>query len=222
MIILRKLIDKLFTTKTRKDEIDDLLGITEAATMEIMKAIEFYKLGGEGAMIDHWVEVANGKIREPHSAQGTVKFHMGFIGVWDKNDVINLLGQNTYDNLEKSYTNPKGFIEKVKNKLKKQTNQGEEKYDDWLKSNKKFLVSNEDYVTYFRFITLCLAGELDPDFYEGGNEWRITSISGDKRDIDKRKILKNPKINLTKDQTKQLLRKCVDIIVVNVDYPTEK
>lgn len=201
--------------ESRGDEIKNLLNLVEGNAMEIMKAIEFYKLGGEGPMIDHWISIANGRLHKTdYGDDSTVRFHMGFIGALNKKDITTMLSEGDYQTISGKYSTPEKFIEAVKNKLSKQTNKGEEKYEDWItKDNEGFLVSNEDYVTYFKFITLCLAGVIEESDYLS---WQILS-NGYK--FNKMVVPKAPIYKLNKEQTKGILRNCIDKIIVNVPYP---
>ena len=181
MIIKRKIIklfDKLFAI-SRGDSINTLLNLTEGATMEIMKLIEFRKLCGEGKMMDHWLSDASGILANKiHRNNGPVKFYMAFIGALDNKSIENLLSVGDLDDIRRKYYTPEKFIESVKNKLKSQVNKGNEKYTDWIfKNNKGFLVSNEDYVSYFKFITLSLAGEIDPNDFD--ESWMVFNVSQD-------------------------------------------
>lgn len=202
----------------RREQVDKLLNLTEGIGMELMKAIEFYELGGKGKMIDHWISVASGKLIEIHKAKGTVKFHMGLIGALYRKDIISMLSFGDYDKVVKIYPSPIKYIKDVKTKLSSQTNSGEEKYSDWLiKDNKGFLVSDDDYLIYFKFITLCLAGIMDPDNFMG---WEILSTK--KNEIMWLDVPQSPKIVLNKQQINSLLRNCIDKIVTNISYPKQK
>lgn len=222
MIIKRKLYSKiedkvedarleelLFSEK--KDQLEKLLNLTEGIGMEIMKAIEFYKLGEEN--VNHWLSVAAGKLNEINKTKGITKFHMGLIGALSRSDITGMLSFGDYDKIAEDYSSPTSYINAVKNKLKNQKNNAGEKYTDWLNINKGFLVSNDDYIVYFKFITLCLAGVLNPDNFQG---WEI--ITTKKNEILTKAIPDKPKINLDKVGIAKLLKECVDIISTNITY----
>lgn len=219
MIIRRKLIslvDKLFAIN-RGNSIDNLYNLTKGATMEIIKLIEFRKLCGEGKVMNHWLDVVSGILMRIHKNNSPVKFYMGFIGTLDDRSIINLLSYGELEKIRSEYSTPEDFIQVVKNKLKLQTNKGSEKYADWIKSNGGFLVSNEDYVSYFKFITLSLAGDIDPTSINFDESWKIFSVSGDV-------VSDNPKnrnIIPNKESIKELLKICINKITENVSYKNE-
>ena len=203
--------EKLFT-KSKSDEIENLLNLTEGIGMEIMKAIEFYKLGEEN--VNHWLSVAAGNFAKANKK--TIKFHMGLIGALSRSDITGMLSFGDYDKITNDYSSPISYINAVKNKLKNQKNNAGEKYSDWLNINKGFLVSNDDYMIYFKFITLCLAGILNPDNFQG---WEI--ITTKKNEILTKAIPDKPKINLDKVGIAKVLKECVDIISTNITYKND-
>ena len=204
--------ERLFA-KSKSNEIENLLNLTEGIGMEIMKAIEFYKLGKEN--VNHWLSVAAGNFAKV-DGKTTIKFHMGLIGALSRSDITGMLSFGDYDKITNDYSSPISYINAVKNKLKNQKNNAGEKYSDWLNINKGFLVSNDDYMIYFKFITLCLAGILNPDNFQG---WEI--ITTKKNEILTKAIPDKPKINLDKVGIARVLKECVDIISTNITYKND-
>ena len=141
---------------------------------------------------------------------------MGLIGALSRSDITGMLSFGDYDKITNDYSSPISYINAVKNKLKNQKNNAGEKYSDWLNINKGFLVSNDDYMIYFKFITLCLAGILNPDNFQG---WEI--ITTKKNEILTKAIPDKPKINLDKVGIAKVLKECVDIISTNITYKND-
>lgn len=227
MIIKRKLNsdlpkdDKLFSF--RGDLINSLLKQTEGAAMEIMKAIEFKKISGDDKMVDHWINIASGILARINSDTGDIKFHMGFIGALSNRDISNLLGSSDIlEDIRSKYRTQIDFIKAVKQKLRKEVNKGQEKYTEWLNKNNGFLVSDKDYINYFKFITLCLSGIIDifnDDDYSEGNGWRILDGRINSINIPEESILKIDRTKELKESIKPVLKECINRISENITYP---
>ena len=218
MIILRLNEERLFAV-SRSSQLNSLFDVMESTAMEVMKLVEFKKICGDDGMVDHWLNVASSNLANKVDST-TIRFHMGFLGALNDEDIDSLI--KNVDLVRSKYKTPIDFVRAVKQRLRNETKGGSYKYRDWLRENdkithndNKFLVSDEDYIDLFKFITLSLSGDIKPRDY---NYWDIFS-----NEIQKMPISRKPKINL-RDQMlgryiKDILKECIELMSKNIDYP---
>lgn len=204
MIIKRLLTDsgRLFS---KMDNIDTLINTTLPATAEIIKTIDFLKKDG-GKNSNHWLRMAKGfvvdNITRDTGARTT------FIGALGDRDRASLLGGDSariFDEFGNSYA----FLTETKTWL---LNSKGQKYSPYISNLNSFNVSNEDYEKYFKYITLCLNGTIEPD------DWDTDWMWNDELD---RLVISNPQIIFNKtdgNKIQSILEDCVASIVPYVNY----
>ena len=228
MIIFRKLFntqneeERLFAD-SKINQLNNLLSLTEGTAMEILKLIEFKKICGDDGMINHWIDVASGNLVNQIDST-IVRYNMAFAGALGDKDLDNLFSSGDKQKIRAKYKTQSDYITAVKNRLRNETKGGSYKYRDWLKANDVknrrddyFLVSNKDYIKFFKFLTLSLSGNIDPNDYEG---WKILSDS----ELMRMEISPNPKLNKNncsnlKNKIKEILRVCIEKMAENINYP---
>lgn len=219
MIILRLNEEERLFAVSRSSQLNSLFDVMESTAMEVIKLVEFKKICGDDGMVDHWLNITSSNLANKVDST-TIRFHMGFLGALNNEDIDSLI--KNIDLVRNKYKTPVDFIKAVKKRLRNETKKGDYKYRDWLKENdkithndNKFLVSNEDYVNLFKFITLSLSGDIEPSDY---NYWDIFS-----NEIQNMPISRKPKTNLRNQMLskyiKDILKECIEMMSKNITYP---
>lgn len=178
--------------------------------LEIMKCIEMY----ETEDVYHWikdkiVKTINEVIVEDLTPQTLLC--LGFDKLSNK-DLVGAIGNsNVVTRFYSLYRSPEDFIKTVKYRLLTETKKGEPKYKDWFDNN-PIQYTDGEYVDFYKYISLCLSGQLDPDI--------------DDFDWDIEKVLKRTKVDyslsgVAKDKLLEIVSKSITNIVHRL-YPTLK
>lgn len=171
MIILRNKIveEKLFAETSRADDLDKISTFNDRICVEIMKMMEMYDLNN-GQHLYHWMR---NLVKSFFKDILNTKFIMyskkipqvAFI----KADPKNAEKQIGQDFVSKYITmTPIDYIEFLKKFLLSMRDSDGIKYDDAIRNNGGFIYSNEDYIAFYKYIGLCLSGQLN---YENTDFW---------------------------------------------------
>ena len=219
MIILRLKEEERLFAVSRSSQLNSLFDVMESTAMKVIKLVEFKKICGDDGMVDHWLNVASSNLANKVDST-IIRFHMGLLGALNDEDIDSLI--KNIDLVRSKYKTPTDFIKAVKKRLRNETKEGDYKYRDWLRENdkithsdNKFLVSDEDYVNLFKFITLSLSGDIEPSDY---NYWDIFS-----NEIQNMPVSRKPKTNLRNQMLgryiKNILKECIEMMSKNITYP---
>lgn len=175
--------------------------------LELMKCIEMY----ETRDVFHWsIEKVISQTIEEIKIDVTPQtlLCLGFENLNNKN-LINSIGNiNTINKFHNLYGSPEDFVRYIKNKLLTETKNGEAKYKSWF-DEKPIQYSDEEYIDFYKYIALCLSGQLDPDVDDF--DWNIE------------KVLKRTKVDYSivvpKEELPKILAKSITNIVHRL-YPT--
>lgn len=182
--------------------------------LEIMKCIEMYEIGNT----HHWiVDKAVNKTMKEVKVEGTTPqllLSLGFevLNSENENLVKAVKNFNTITKYQSLYKSPIDFIQSIKKKMLTETDDGEAKYKSWFDNN-PIQYSDEEYIDFYKYIALCLSGQLNPDVDDF--DWNIE------------KVLKRTKVDYSLDtkfsdkEKQRLIAKCVTNIVHRL-YPTMK
>lgn len=198
MIILKN-NEKLFSD--RSSEITQIIKSGHTYVKEIMKSIELY--WDDPRDVSHWIDKAGGYIFNDTVNKTYVKLQYCFINSLSDNETVSLVGNDYLVKIRSMYINPENFIQEVKKEIL--TEDGG-KYKTWIKSYSDFKVSNKEYVSILKYMSLCFSGLICPDeWYE--NKWKSLSIP------------KSSKINITNvNQLKDLIHSCIKYILGVGEY----
>lgn len=168
------------------------------APLNLMKAIEMLTFD-DGKYIDHWINEMIGNWTIHHIRDKVSKFtpQMAFIGADPNTDCIgSVLGMTIQDDYESQYKDSNGFINHVINRMLFESHRGdsdkEPKYDRWFSKNpitlQKRLNMLKEYPYVFRYVALCLSGQLDPeiDLYDSSTKSRLFKMDVDYKREDPR------------------------------------
>ena len=207
MIIFRKLFSKLINddrlfTENRQDEIKYLIKCSKTTTMEFLKALEMYYYDYQD--VDHWLDKAVGYMLNMSNKE-SVKSYMSFICLLEEEDIENLVGQDGLDFVGSYYRadSRSDILNQIKLSVK-------QKYSKIEKDNQVKLFNEKDsyYFDVIKYVTLCVCGEINPNYWKNKNSWINKTIP----DIKAKKIAysKTPQ-----DTTKlhNLLLDCIEHIL---------
>lgn len=158
MIIYRKLQqnEKLFGV-SRSDQLDRLLNRSIMIAEETLKLIEFhFKDGGE--YLKHWSKRLSGFICETISDQTNA--YSVYVNALNNEDGGTILTEGDFLRFRRKFRNADDFITKVKLAT---INDDDNKYKRFVNKLSDFKLDNEDYQFIFKYISLCLCGELRPN-----------------------------------------------------------
>ena len=184
--------------ETRNDEIKKLISSCHTGTKELIKAIELYWYDQND--VDHWIEKATGSIMSVTNNKIYVCPKEYFICCFRDDEISKMIGSNFFNQLRKSFPSPESFIQSVKMEII--TEKGG-KYQ-WLKNLNDFSFSDMDYVNIFRYISLCISGDINPSDFKSNRDFMQIDIN----------IPKIRRVDIDKQKLKFLLRECVDFIRV--------
>ena len=132
------------------------------------------------------------------SNNGKVYPHMSLLCALSDEDIISSLGNMGLKKVREMYKSPEEFIVEVENKILRDA-----KYKTWI-TDPNFFQKPKDYIRYFKYITLCIAGEIDP------SDWKYQSLWINK------KVQSTPKIVFNKSDKNKLhtlLINCIENIL---------
>lgn len=216
MIIFRQ---KEFGSPINKIE-DFLMGgskgkeLITQGPLNVMKSIEMWSLLDEDgkSYVPHWIgdmvnkEILNKFVRKKIPPQVMFCFFEE-----DPNIVSDVLGINNFNNyfIKKNFECGEDFVKKVKTRLLTEIKKGEDpsegaKYESWFKDN-PIITSNKDYRIRFKYIALCLSGQLNPDYdnISDGTCYRKVVTT----DVNYNALL--PKSKLTHKSLTEIIIKCI-------------
>lgn len=179
--------------------------------LEIMKCIEMY----ETEDVSHWVKDKIVKTINEVTVEDLTPqtlLCLGFDKLSNKDLVGAISNSNITTRFYSLYKSPEDFIKTIKDRLLTETKKGEPKYKDWFDNN-PIQYSDEEYIDFYKYIALCLSGQLDPDI--DAFDWNIE------------KILKRTKVdyglvnNVSVKEKQVLFAKCITNIVHRL-HPTLK
>lgn len=140
--------------------------------LNVMKSIEMWSLLDEDgrSYVSHWIgdmvnkELLNKFVKKRISPQ------LMFCFFEENPDVIsNAIGSNNFDTyvIKKGFGYGKNFVKNVKTRLLTEIKRGVDpsegaKYESWFKDN-PIITSDKDYAIRFKYIALCLSGQMDPN-----------------------------------------------------------
>ena len=168
MIILRKLRDNLEEKfySDRVDAISRIYGGKEPygrrVLLEIMKILEMYEFD-DGEYVPHWI----GKIvtaMKDITRGGYFTAQSAFsILDWNKNGE-SVLGSNVIGEIKSKYRTLDNFIESyIIKQLLTERSSGEVKYSRAINSRSDIKYSVKDFLYYYKYIALCITGQIDID-----------------------------------------------------------
>lgn len=191
------------------------------APLNIMKAIEMLELD-HGAYVKHWIHemtVDESLFRLLNEAN--LPPQIGFIGIEPNINVkCKVIGTNLYySDVEPYYPDPISYVNFIKNRLLTEVKRGQDKassspkYKRWFDDH-SIERGDIDYVMIFKYIALCLSGQLDPavdDFYDNNTVriLRTTSIDF---------YRKNPRIGKSAKNLTNIILDCIKNIYVVNEY----
>ena len=170
---------KDFARITKYSDILNDAELSYIVPTEFINAIEMYDLEG-GKYVNHWIIE---KIVNNLFSIGT-KF-----GIYPQqflaasfednlNSLEKVFGTNSVNKFRKRFQTPEIFIETIKRDILSSSKRSivEPKYDKIFRNrNPKFIYTNEEYIKIFKFLALCLSGqvpEADWDrYWEIGNKY---------------------------------------------------
>lgn len=176
MIIFRA---KEFSIRDRQEGIRRLSTYCDRVCIEIIKLIELYN-NCNGNDIKHWMtEITNTFIKNVLDSEKVIspswsKPQLSFIkAVESESTISKVLGNDFLKYCDSGFGNI--YIEYLWKEILEMSQRGERKYVDAIKYNGGFLISPEDYILLFKYISLCLSGQLN---YNNIDLWSdINSIS---------------------------------------------
>jgi hypothetical protein len=182
---------------SRQDQLSYLIDGCHTIAMELIKAIDLYFQDNQD--VSHWVDKPVGYILKL-SGRSAVELHYSLICSFPDSDIIKLIGVDGLTLIRNKYSTPEKFIEEVINEILTDA-----KYKIWLK-NRKFFQSAKDYIKYFKYITLCISGEILPEDWNDQGRWLGLSIP------------RNPKIRFNRSSASsrnlhQLITSCIEHIL---------
>lgn len=186
MLIKRKLIQKEFA-ETRADSLHYVSKYNDEIGYEIIKMIEFYD--DKNSDLEHWMTQIDGFF-DKIKTQGKLAVppgspQYGFIKIEDRNIIENKLGSDFVEKyVEDSAID---YINSLKNDILKMKKSRELKYVNAIRSNGGFTYDSETYRSFFKYIALCLTGQLNYlsiNFWDGLYLISRTTIDFSKRIIN--------------------------------------
>lgn len=179
---MRLIRQKLFAEITRSDNIFKMSEYSDKICIELMKLVELYNYG-EGKDINHWfTNLINSFykdfIKSSYIVVGKYKPQLGFIKVFDKDSVSKFVGDDFVNNYMK--LSSENYIKFLKDYLlKMRDSRLGIKYLDAINSNGGFIYSDEDYILFYKYIALCITGQMNytvNNFWEDFNMIRRTKV----------------------------------------------
>lgn len=144
--------------------------------LNIMKLIEmFYAYLEKGYNDDreHWLDMVMKSFEETCGYISPLTFF-----VWLESDqkiLYKILGTNEFNEFSKDFNNSVDYINFIKNHLLLDTKNSEPKYKNWFKKY-PFERTLEEYLYYFKYIALCVSGQLTPEIdnlYESSTQRKV-------------------------------------------------
>lgn len=159
MLIKRKLIQKEFA-ENRADSLSSVSKVNSKIGYELIKMAELYDLPNNDLI--HWGNQITGFLNE---LQRKGKYAIpnnspqyGFIKMEDRDVIENKLGNDFVEKyIEDSAVD---YINDLKSSILKMRDSGELKYVNAIKSNGGFMYDSETYRSFFKYIALCITGQL--------------------------------------------------------------
>ena len=178
--------------------------------LEIMKCIEMY----ETEDVYHWVKDKIIKTINEVTVESLTPqtlLCLGFDKLSNKDLIDAINNSNTTTKFSSLYRSPEEFIQSIKKKMLTETKNGKPKYKSWFDNN-PIQYSDEEYVDFYKYIALCLSGQLNPDVDDF--DWNIE------------KVLKRTKVDyslsgVAKDKLLEIVSKSITNTVHRL-YPTLK
>lgn len=212
--------ETLFSENTRADAVREIYGgknpQSRRAMLEIMKIIEMYSHPVLYENTTHWID----KIVEAMSkliSRGVFTPQSVFSVIdWEGGESV--VGINSMTKIKSGYSSPESFIEDyVVKQLLTESRGGVVKYSSAISSRADISWDMKDYITIYRYIALCITGQVNPDvvdnIYTKQNREKIM-----KTEIDYEKSLFTSASNYEINKLKKLIAKC---IVNIVGYPND-
>lgn len=195
----------------RLNNISDVLDTaTVRCCLEVMKCIEMFEVGG----LRHWIgdKAVNQTISGLEDVDDNLRPQIVFCLAIEPNlsknkSLCESIGN--YNIITKYSKSPIDFINLIKNRLLTETKSGEAKYSTWFKEN-PIKYTSEEYVDFYKYISLCLSGQLNPEVDEF--DWNIERVL--------RRYFVNyqiPAIKLSAKDCQQIIAICINNIVRRVN-----
>lgn len=214
MIIFRNLEERLFA-EVRSKQINFIINNSHTVAEQTMKLIEFYN-EDDGQYRPHWFSNLAGFIKKTINTYTNA--YMAYVCALEDNDILEFLGSGDLNNIKIKYSSADKFITKVKIET---INDSECKYKKWVTKVDDFVVTNDSYKDYFKYISFCLCGVMEPDDWNPGDLWDRDYILNSGKFPTIEELPKEFKY--TKSSNIQtLLENCIGNIVQYVDYSKRK
>ena len=182
-------------------------------SLDLLKLIEMYKYDN-GKHVEHWLGLISDTALEISKANISPQILFCWIEN-DKNILSKVLGQNHAINFRDKYSNSYEFLFHLQDRLLNDEEQSSKKYYNRFKGSRKNFIFEDDhdrYLNCFKYIALCISGQLVPN--EPGD---FDNMINDSR-------FRNMKINykINKRYTKENLMNIIDKCVKDILYIYEE
>lgn len=155
---------KYFALLNRQEGLRDLSTFSNRVCLDLIKLVELYD-NCNGRDLKHWITMTNTFINnilnsEKKISENYNRPQISFIrAIEDQYTVTKILGNDFLKYCSLGFNET--YISNLCNEILKMTDKNEKKYTEAIKINGGFLVSSEDYILLFKYIALCLSGQLD-------------------------------------------------------------
>lgn len=140
--------------------------------LNIMKSIEMWSLLDEDgkSYVTHWIgDMVNKELLNKFVKKGIPPQVMFCFFEEEPIEISDALGKNNFDKyiLKRDFGYGEEFQKRVKSRLLTEIKRGEDpsngaKYETFFKNN-PITTTNKEYLIIFKYIALCLSGQLDPN-----------------------------------------------------------
>ena len=171
-IIKRKLEQREFAATSITDLLRGDAFQYYQPSLNVMKLIEMYfltdSISGKNYHA-HWLDMTVSSISNHNKFIYPQQF---FVWIEDKNTIEKVLGKNNANILFEKFANdPNEFLSMIQYHMLNDTNSIDNstaKYKDWFSKN-PIQYSNKEYLLFYKYIALCLSGQLNPDMDDINN-----------------------------------------------------
>lgn len=194
MIIFR---EKDFSNlNSRSGQLEYLVEGCHTIALELIKAIDFYWYSPEN--VNHWIDKTTGYLYKMVGKEYIFP-HFGLLCSFQHKNISNLIGLDGLSKVIEKYKSPEDFILSVENEILVS-----KKYDTWIKDI-SFFRQTKDYLKIFKYISLCLSGNINPNDWDTQWEWI-------NKDIPFNGKILFPKSSIGQKEIWEIIKSCIDII----------
>lgn len=144
-------------------------GIMTISPLNIMKSLEMWTLTNSHgkSYVPHWIEeMVFDEVLEKLIKKG-IPPQKAFAIFEPERTLRSVFGSNLAEEyIISDYPNPEDVYQLIETRLltevKKGTDSSDPKYKQWFKNN-PIKMSTEEYIQFFKYIALCLSGQLNPE-----------------------------------------------------------